>query len=176
MARFRKIPAVIEATQWFKNGDHPLDNCHTIDTNPPFLSEGQIVRYFRRPGVRGKEICLHCKQLMHHHGWIDESRNNGVEYTVCPGDWVITSEGFYWACHPVAFEEQFEALHHVHEWDNLLTSSKKTSRDKALVAALTILSTQHDEYFEEYSFSHLTPGECFEKLAAYYDTLEKSAA
>ena len=25
MSKFRKKPVVIEATQWFKNGDHPLD-------------------------------------------------------------------------------------------------------------------------------------------------------
>ena len=25
MAKFRKKPVVIDATQWFKNGDHPLD-------------------------------------------------------------------------------------------------------------------------------------------------------
>lgn len=25
MSKFRKKPVVIEATQWFKNGDHPCD-------------------------------------------------------------------------------------------------------------------------------------------------------
>jgi hypothetical protein len=25
--KFRKKPVVIEATQWFKNGDHPEDDC-----------------------------------------------------------------------------------------------------------------------------------------------------
>ena len=26
MAKYRKKPIIIEATQWFKNGDHPEDN------------------------------------------------------------------------------------------------------------------------------------------------------
>ncbi len=31
MAKYRKKPVVIEAIQWFKNGDHPQDNCRMID-------------------------------------------------------------------------------------------------------------------------------------------------
>lgn len=29
--KYRKKPVVIEATQWFKNGDHPLDYSQTHD-------------------------------------------------------------------------------------------------------------------------------------------------
>ena len=43
MARFRKKPVVIEATQWFKNGDHPEDG--------PCDREGEVVRRFPRAGV-----------------------------------------------------------------------------------------------------------------------------
>jgi outer membrane protease len=38
MAKFRKKPVVIEATQWFKDGDHPavyesgLSGCYHIET------------------------------------------------------------------------------------------------------------------------------------------------
>ena len=27
MPKFRKKPVVVEAHRWFKNGDHPEDNC-----------------------------------------------------------------------------------------------------------------------------------------------------
>ena len=48
MAKYRKKPVVIEATQWFKDGDHPevlvhhhpkLKNCGWVDT----LEGGHIV-------------------------------------------------------------------------------------------------------------------------------------
>ena len=31
--KYRKKPVVIEATQWFKNGDHPEDDCKMIYPN-----------------------------------------------------------------------------------------------------------------------------------------------
>jgi len=58
MAKYRKRPVVIESTQWFKNGDHPQDNCIMIypkdgGITKPFLSEGKVVRYFRHPEIPG---------------------------------------------------------------------------------------------------------------------------
>lgn len=49
--KYRKKPVVIEAVQWFKNGDHPEDG------NQRFVSgefagelyEGKVVRYYRNP-------------------------------------------------------------------------------------------------------------------------------
>ncbi len=29
--KFRKRPVVIEATQWFKNGDHPKDESYYVE-------------------------------------------------------------------------------------------------------------------------------------------------
>ena len=43
--KFRK-KFVVEATQWFKNGDHPLD---FNGSN----KEGKIVRYFNVPKISG---------------------------------------------------------------------------------------------------------------------------
>jgi hypothetical protein len=31
--KFRKKPVVIEATQWFKMGDHPAVECRTVNSN-----------------------------------------------------------------------------------------------------------------------------------------------
>lgn len=51
--KFRKKPVVIEAAQWFKNGDHPEDERREFigSNGQPFLGEGSIVRYFRHPAV-----------------------------------------------------------------------------------------------------------------------------
>ena len=57
MAFYRKKPVVIEASQWFKNGDHPLDGSRLITPVPgdgePYLSEGDVVRRYRHPDVPG---------------------------------------------------------------------------------------------------------------------------
>ena len=82
----------VTAHQWCRNGDHPKDNCRMIaPTRPgitePFLSEGEVVRYFRHPDVSGDSQCsLDCGATMHHHGWIDQGITGR---TVCPGDVVV---------------------------------------------------------------------------------------
>src|SRR3990167_6296117 len=87
--KYRKKPVVIEATQWFKNGDHPDDACYYVDDKSPdrYLSEGAVVRYFRRPDVPGDKPCAHCGVPMDAHGWIDTKEGGHI---VCPGDWIIT--------------------------------------------------------------------------------------
>ena len=109
MAKFRKKPVVIEATQWFKNGDHPEDNCLTFDAgNGPFQGEGEIVRYYRRPECDGQVGCKHCGVLMHDHGWIDTLE---AGHNVCPGDWIITGvAGEMYPCKPDIFEATYEAV------------------------------------------------------------------
>jgi hypothetical protein len=82
--------------QWFRNGDHPDDNSRMIRPDPasltqfaPFLSEGEVVRYFRRPDIAGDVKCGECGFAMHDHGWIDAP---GDGHKVCPGDWIITGD------------------------------------------------------------------------------------
>lgn len=84
--------SITKAFQWFRNGDHPDDDCHMITPDPssltqfaPFLSEGKVVRYFRRPDIPGTGTCPRCDATMHDHGWIDQGPD-GI--TVCPGDWI----------------------------------------------------------------------------------------
>lgn len=106
MAKFRRISTgVVDAVQWFKNGDHPEDACCGMDERGnPFQEEGHVVRYFRRPDVPGIQICPHCEHDMHVHGWIDAS-----DRTVCPGDWVIRDElGEYFPMKPFAFVAIYE--------------------------------------------------------------------
>jgi len=71
--------------QWFKNGDHPNDNCKLLtgsDGNK-FLSEGEVVRRFRNPDVDGQLRCEKCGNKYHYHGWLDKE-----DITVCPSDYV----------------------------------------------------------------------------------------
>lgn len=109
MAKYRKKPIVIEATQWFKNGDHPEDACWLVqpkDGSEPFPSEGQIVRYYRHPRMDGQHPCKHCGVIMHWHGWIDTLEGG---HNVCPGDWIITGvKGEHYPCKPDIFAATYE--------------------------------------------------------------------
>lgn len=118
MAKFRKKPVVIEATQWVKNGDHPLDYSKTHqgfeqgvlrDYSPEERKtngwEGDIVRYYRHPNVPGSSLCV-CGRTMHEHGWIDTLEGG---HTVCPNDWIITGvKGEMYPCKPDIFEATYE--------------------------------------------------------------------
>ena len=110
MAKYRKKPVVIEATQWRKNGDHPQDNCEMITETegPDFLSEGEVVRYYRTPDMDGQHPCKHCADIMHNHGWIDTLEGG---HNVCPGDWIITGiAGEHYPCKPDIFEKTYEPV------------------------------------------------------------------
>lgn len=118
--KFRKKPVVIEATQWFKNGDHPLDYFFDQDglENGEMRVfpgserrekgwEGGVVRYYRHPDVPGSKPCEQCGQPHHVHGWIDTLEQG---HRVCPGDWIITGvKGERYPCKPDIFEATYEA-------------------------------------------------------------------
>lgn len=105
MALYRKKPVVIQATQWFRNGDHPDD---FSDRAQPDVREveGMVVRYYRRPDDSGSRECQHCRRVMHDHGWIDTLEGGHI---VCPGDWVITGvQGKRYPCKPDIFDKTYE--------------------------------------------------------------------
>lgn len=62
----------------------------------------------------------------------------------------------------------------LHSWHKVLLESEKTDADKVLIAAIILLSTQHDPKDEKRSFSHLTFEEIWDKLSAHYDELRKA--
>lgn len=117
--KFRKKPIVIEATRWFKNGDHPQDYARDMvgieGGEPRTFSgeerkengwEGGVVRYYRRPDDSGERLCEHCGVRMHEHGWID-TREGG--HIACPGDWIITGvKGEIYPCKNDIFEETYD--------------------------------------------------------------------
>lgn len=87
MAKFRKKPVVIEATQWLKNGDHPeVTELH---------------------GAGGK-ICEACGHRSNEHAWCPTLEGNHI---VCPGDWIITGiKGEHYPCKPDIFEATYEPV------------------------------------------------------------------
>jgi hypothetical protein len=104
--KFRKKPIVIEATQWFKNGDHPKDDVTRGEATNGEEWEGLVVRYYRRPDDDGFRVCEKCHSLMHYHGWIDTLEGGHI---VCPGDWIITGvAGEIYPCKPDIFEATYE--------------------------------------------------------------------
>lgn len=120
MAKFSKKPVVIEATQWFKNGDHPLDyvgdhhdfseaaavTTYTADYRRAQGWEGDVVRYYRHPDVLGDSPCEQCGKLHHVHGWIDTLEQG---HRVCPGDWIITGvKGERYPVKPDVFSLTYE--------------------------------------------------------------------
>lgn len=108
MSLFRKKPIVVEATQWFANGDHPHDQDGMDDFEKQNNFEGKVVRYFRSPDVPAHKYCQHCGFMMHAHGWIDTLEGDHI---VCPGDWVITGvQGESYPCKPAIFEATYEAV------------------------------------------------------------------
>lgn len=110
--KYRKKPVVIEATQWFTNGDHPDDDCtllaHCNVGDEPFLSEGHVVRYYRHPQDSGERRCEHCSRTMNDHGWIETLEGGHI---VCPGDWIIKGvNGELYPCKPDIFAKTYEEV------------------------------------------------------------------
>lgn len=99
---------VLKATRWFKNGDHPGDDCGTFqgEGGEPFQGEGHVVRYYRNPDDVADRQCGDCGHTMHEHGWIDAGPRGRV---VCPGDYVASNKNIgYYPVKPVVFEATHE--------------------------------------------------------------------
>lgn len=114
--RYRKRAVTVEATQWFKNGDHPRDYAEPVDggglgvvATPEQQRaqdwEGQVVRRFRLPEM-GDAACAQCGHGLTHHGFIDTAQGG---HRVCPGDWIVTlSDGETYPCKPDVFARHYE--------------------------------------------------------------------
>jgi hypothetical protein len=129
--KYRKLPVVVEATQWFKNGDHPQDG--------PSESEGEVVRYFRHPDVSGETSCRHCDGRMHDHGWIDTLEGGHI---VCPGDWVIIGRAPL-GC-PIK-EKIFAATYEIVERDARFTEKESAEVAEAKLKKVKILLTEAND-------------------------------
>lgn len=109
---------MIEAHQWFKNGDHPEDHEPFGDAGDSEIArkryqdylrtEGRIVRRFRHPEKNDHSKCDMCGNTMRNHGWIDTKEGGHI---VCPGDWIITGvQGERYPCKPDIFEQTYEEV------------------------------------------------------------------
>lgn len=115
MDKYRKRPVVVEAVQWFKNGDHPEDQVGELRPDPMTGGtykrlEGEVVRYFRRPEPEyaGGKVHEPCGRTWHDHGWIDTLEGG---HAVCPGDWIIRGvQGEFYPCKPDIFEATYERV------------------------------------------------------------------
>lgn len=80
--QFRKKPVVIEATQWFNRGDHPL-----VDRYDP--EKGGA--YIKGPGP---------------YGWVKTLEGGHI---VSPGDWIIKGvKGEHYPCKPDIFSATYD--------------------------------------------------------------------
>lgn len=101
--KFKKKPIVVDAHQWFKNGDHPLDGI-VVDGDNEY--EGTVVRFYRHPAMNSMFLCQHCQKKLHDHGWIDTLESGHI---VCPGDWIVTGiHGEHYPCKPEIFDKTYE--------------------------------------------------------------------
>jgi hypothetical protein len=79
--KYRKKPVVIEATQWFKDHDHPAVLKCPLDVLPIGYRLG-------------------------YHGWVQTLEGGHI---VTPGDWIITGvQGEHYPCKPDIFELTYE--------------------------------------------------------------------
>lgn len=95
MPMFRKKPVVVEASQWFKDGDHLA-----------------VERGFIRWGFEGEKGNLHA---IYHNDRLRERVQCGRIQTlegpheVTPGDWIITGvKGEHYPCKPDIFALTYE--------------------------------------------------------------------
>jgi len=85
--KFRKKPVVIEAAQWFKNGDHPAVK--------PVYTHGPNDEHWGPTVPTGE-------------GWISTLEG---EMRVTPGDWIITGvKGEHYPCKPDIFDMTYERV------------------------------------------------------------------
>lgn len=108
MPRFQTIPHLVEATRWFKNGDHPDDNVFRPrgGQTPKEPQEGLVVKRYRSKDVDPEMHCPYCGDFIRNHGWIETV---GGGHIVCPGDWIVTGpDGGRFPVRPGAFMKEYQ--------------------------------------------------------------------
>lgn len=98
--KYRKKPVVIEATQWFKHGDHPSVLPH-VDRLAPDQPMHATCHNCGRAQSR--------EEFFATHGLIGTLEDLGEGQLVCPGDWIITGvKGEMYPCKPDIFAATYE--------------------------------------------------------------------
>lgn len=93
--KYRKKPVIVEAVQWFKDGDHPAVLSADLHRRPSIPSADHMeggtctARYKDHGDIKTLE------------GW----------HLVCPGDWIITGvKGEHYPCKPDIFKLTYEPV------------------------------------------------------------------
>jgi hypothetical protein len=90
MPRYVKKPIEVEATQWFKDGDH------------------KDVKPVKKIAKVSSRKCKECSGDINDHGWIYTLEGGHI---VCPGDFIITGvAGETYPCKPDIFEKTYEKV------------------------------------------------------------------
>lgn len=101
MTKFRKKIVHVEASQWFRHGDHP-----NVTVIP--LGNAEFERLKNHPGQRAKL------------GWLATPQGGHV---VHPGDWVIKHEnGEFSTCNALSFQRIYEAAEPHLEFTNAVVT------------------------------------------------------
>ena len=95
--KYRKKTPLIEATQWFEDGDHS-----DVASYQSLEEEA-----FQSPDILPENrFCPECGNVMQKHGLLDGE--NGREF-VCPSDYIVTNRrGLYYRLSRGEFESQYE--------------------------------------------------------------------
>jgi hypothetical protein len=85
VARYKKKPVEVEASQWFKDGDHL--------SVEPYPTTG---------------TCAICERFFQEHGWVATLEGGHI---VCPGDFIITGvNGEKYPCKPDIFAKTYDLV------------------------------------------------------------------
>ena len=94
--------------KYYRRKTTPVTAFQWKEVSPYVEGELRIVRYFRRPDIKGSDKCPACDCLFNDHGWID---SGGDGRTVCPNDYVICILGNgYYPCSPKFFKMIYEEI------------------------------------------------------------------
>lgn len=90
MAKYRKRPVVIEASRWFKDGDHSA-----VEVDP----------------LAPEAACAQCFKSWRAHGKVKTLESGEGAQIVCPGDWVITGvKNEKYPCKDDVFQATYEPV------------------------------------------------------------------
>ena len=85
--KYWKVPVKVEASRWFRPGDHAGVDRFCVDND---------------------RACSECEQPLSDHGRISTLEGYHI---VCPGDWIITDvEGEEYPCKPRIFEKAYDPV------------------------------------------------------------------
>lgn len=95
MAKYKRKPIVVEASQWKPGIPFGLSNIK------------EVTYAYKYPSIE----CKHCKKPLNEHGLLGTLESDNGQQMVCSGDWIITGvAGEKSKCKPDEFEQTYEKV------------------------------------------------------------------